>query len=133
MSGASHAHTGAIYSATRWRAGGPKVRRIPTSNVHRAPIITLFLIWRLHGKPRHGYLLVKDMKELAVKPVKPSTVYALLVKMESAGLVKSHVDSGGRHIRRLYSTTAKGWKVLQWIKKNKIKGLWREFMASMLS
>jgi len=117
MSGAFKAHAGAI----------------PTSNVHRAPIITLFLVWRLHEKPRHAYLLVKDMSELAIKPVKPSTVYALLGKMERAGLVKSHVERQGARVRRLYSTSAKGWKLLQWIKKNKIKGLWREFMAELLS
>ena len=107
--------------------------KLPTSSVHRAPIVTLFLIWRLHGHPRHGYLLVQDMQELAIKPVKPSTVYALLGKMERAGLVKSHLDRGGKHIRKMYSTTAKGWKLLQAIKKTKIKGLWREFMMSLLS
>ena len=98
-----------------------------------APIMTLFFIWRLHGKPSHGYSLLKDVREIAISPCKPSTVYALLAKLESEGLVKSHFDERGARVRRLYRTTPKGWELLQSVKKNKIRGLWRDFVHELLS
>ena len=99
----------------------------------RSPILTLFLIWRLHGTPRHGYSLMKDMEDIAIAPCQPSTIYALLAKLERAGLVKSRLDGKGQHMRRLYQTTGKGWKLLQEVKKRKIRGLWRGFMEHLLS
>ncbi|VVB99575.1 Transcriptional regulator PadR-like family protein [uncultured archaeon] len=106
---------------------------IPTSQLHRAPIMTLFFLWRLHGNPQHGYSLMQDMKQIAVKPCKPSTVYVLLSKLEKAGYVKSHYDESGARVRRLYSTTPSGWALLQHIKKRKMKGLWREFVKELLA
>jgi len=106
---------------------------IPHTKSHRAPIMTLFFIWRLHGSARHGYSLVQDMKEISISACKPSTVYALLSKLEKAGLVKSHYDESGAHARKLYSTTPKGWALLQTVKERKIQGLWREFLKELLS
>ena len=97
-----------------------------------APIMTLFFIWRLHGKPSYGYSLLKDVREIAISPCKPSTVYALLAKLESSGLVKSHFDESGARVRKLYQTTPKGWELLQSVKKNKIRGLWRGFIRGLL-
>ena len=114
-------------------AAGKKRLCIPTSNIHRAPIMTLFFLWRLHAKPRHGYSLMQDMKEIAIAPCKPSTVYALLSKLEEEGMVKSHFDETGAHTRKLYQTTQKGWALLQNMKKTKMKGLWREFMMELLA
>ncbi|MCX6772443.1 MAG: PadR family transcriptional regulator [Candidatus Micrarchaeota archaeon] len=103
------------------------------SKTHRAPIMTLFFLWRLHGQERHGYSLMQDMKEIAISACKPSTVYALLAKLEKAGLVKSRIDGKGAHVRRLYKTTQKGWELMQEMKRRKVKGLWREFIGSLLS
>jgi DNA-binding PadR family transcriptional regulator len=114
-------------------AAGKKALLIPTSKAHRAPIMSLFFLWRLHSGEHHGYSIMQDMKEIAISQCKPSTVYSLLAKLEKEGLIKSRVDSTGPHSRRLYSTTAKGWNLVQDIKKHKIKGLWREFIGSLLS
>ena len=113
-------------------AAGKKSVCIPRHKM-RAPIMTLFFIWRLHGKPRHGYSLIADIREIAIAPCKPSTVYALLIKLEKAGLVRSHMDGHGAHVRKLYQTTQKGWELLQRIKGSKIRGLWREFIKELLS
>ncbi len=99
----------------------------------RAPIMKLFFIWRLHGKPRHGYLLLQDVRDIAVQSCKPSTVYALLANMEKGGLIKSKFDKSGRHPRRLYQTTQKGWGLYLKVKKTRMKGLWREFVSSLLA
>ena len=104
----------------------------PTAAKH-APVITLFFIWRLSGVPRHAYSLIKDIREIGFLKCKPSTVYALLSKMEEAGLVRSHVETKGSRVRRQYQTTAKGVSLLASTKASRIKGVWREFVTYLLS
>jgi DNA-binding PadR family transcriptional regulator len=99
----------------------------------RSPILTLFFIWRLHKKPSHGYSLIKDIERMGTAKCQPSTVYALLAKLEKAGIVESHYGRGAEHMRKLYQTTEKGWKLLQEVKKTKIRGLWREFIEHLLA
>ena len=113
--------------------GMKKLACIPSHKMGHAPILSLFFIWRLHGKPRHGYSLIKDLREIAIPPCKPSTTYLLLSKLEIAGLVKSHFDERGARVRKLYQTTAKGWELFQTIKRTKMKGLWKEFIQGLLS
>ncbi len=115
------------------RMAGAKRLLIMGPKDSHAPIMTLFFIWRLHGKPRHGYSLIKDMREIAIPICKPSTVYALLAKLERAGLVRSRLDESSAHARKLYQTTAKGWELLQNIKNTRMKGIWREFIKGLLS
>ena len=103
----------------------------PTAAKH-APVITLFFIWRLKGAPRHAYSLIKDIRDVGFLQCKPSTVYALLSKMEKAGLVKSHVETKGSRVRRQYQATAKGALLLSSIKASRIKGVWRDFVGFLL-
>ena len=110
----------------------PDQHSFPTAAKH-APVITLFFIWRLRGAPRHAYSLIKDMRDVGFLQCKPSTVYALLSKMEGKGLVKSHVETKGSRVRRLYQTTQKGGALLTSIKSSRIKGVWREFVEFLLS
>jgi len=106
---------------------------LPAAKIKRAPIITLFFIWRLSGRPRHAYSLIKDIRDVGFVQCKPSTIYALLSSMEKAGLVSSKVKMEGKRSRRLYSTTAKGKKVLRSVKRAHLKGVWREFVSDLLS
>jgi len=106
---------------------------MPAANNRRAPIMSLFFIWRLQGEPRHAYSLLKDIREVGIASLKPSAVYALLSGMEKAGLVKSHIDTTTHHARRLYLTTPKGKAHLILVKKTRIKGVWREFITYLLS
>ena len=105
----------------------------PSVAAKHAPIITLFFIWRLSGKPRHAYSLIKDIRDVGFLKCKPSTVYALLSKMEKAGLARSHVETKGSRVRRLYQATAKGSALLASTKASRIKGVWREFVTYLLS
>jgi len=107
--------------------------KLPAARIKRAPILTLFFIWRLRGEPRHAYFLLDDIRTVGFLSCKPSTVYALLASMEKAGLVKSHLDSKGARPRSLDQTTDKGWQTLQSVKASRIKGLWREFVGFLLS
>ncbi|MCX6769283.1 MAG: PadR family transcriptional regulator [Candidatus Micrarchaeota archaeon] len=108
-------------------------KKLPAEAMRRTPILALFFIWRLHGKPRHAYSLLKDVREVGIAVCKPSTVYLILSKMDEAGIVKSHLDSKGTHTRRLYQTTEKGWKILHKVKDSRMKGVWREFVQFLLS
>ena len=105
---------------------------IPSAGNKRAPIMSLFFIWRLQGEPRHAYSLIKDIREIGIASLKPSAVYALLSGMEQSGLVKSHMDTSSRHARRMYVTTPKGKAMIAKVKKARIRGLWREFMEFLL-
>ncbi len=107
--------------------------RLPRLQEHKAPVLTMFFLWRLHHKPSHGYSLIEDMQHIGIVQCKPSTIYALLSKLEKAGLVKGRFDQTGEHLRKIYRTTPKGWLLLQETKKRKMKGLWREFVAFLLS
>ena len=61
------------------------------------PIYGLWIIEELH---RHGYSL------------SPGTLYPILHKMERSGYLRSRAQREGRSVRRVYSATAKGRRVL---------------------
>ena len=109
------------------------VKGIPAAKIKRAPVLTLFFLWRLHEKPRHAYSLMEDIRSVGFLQCKPSTIYAVLDNMEKSGLVKSHIDTKSMHVRRMYQTTPKGWKLLDKVKARHIRGLWREFVTFLLS
>ena len=71
------------------------------------------------------------MREIELSPSKPSTLYALLAKLEKAGLVRSAYDKSGPHMRRMYQTTARGWALFIEIKKRRMRGMFREFVREM--
>ena len=100
---------------------------------HGPKFLGLFFIWRLKKSPAHCYSLLDEIKDMGMVSVKPSTVYLILSKLEKAGLVKSEVKQAGRRARRVYSVTLKGRAVFEKLKKEKVKGQLREFLAELLS
>jgi PadR family transcriptional regulator PadR len=100
---------------------------------HRAAgFIWLFMIWRLSKEPMYGYSMIDEVQNLGIGAYQPSTIYSVLAKLEKAGFIKGKkVEVGGR-LRRMYETTAEGKKLLKRIKENKVKGLMREFIESLL-
>ncbi len=113
----------------RLGAVGPKE---PTSE-HRARFMSLFLIWRLHQQPRYAYSLISEINGMAMSPCRTSTLYAMLDRLEKQGHVKSHEETAGNRLRRLYQTTPAGWKLFSDIKKTRFKGLLQEFMKALVS
>ena len=107
-------------------AGRPLCSQTP-----KARFLSLFLIWRLKKKPQHGYSLLDEVREIELSPSKPSTLYALLAKLEKAGFVHSTYDETGPHVRRIYRTTARGWALFLGIKKRRMHGVFREFVRDM--
>ncbi len=112
--------------------GNRRDGKLPRLQKHKAPVLTMFFLWRLHSKPSHGYSLIEDVKNIGIVRCKPSTIYALLSSLEKDGLVKGRFDQTGEHLRKLFQTTPNGWNLLKETKKSKIRGLWREFVAFLL-
>jgi DNA-binding PadR family transcriptional regulator len=94
-------------------------------------MLSLFLLWRLHVTPMHGYAILKDIHE-AVTPSQPSTLYSLLTKLEHAGLVKSRIEESEGRERKVYQTTPKGWALFLEIKRTHIQGVWKEFALALV-
>ena len=114
------------------KARGRAVPKKPLCSPHpKAKFLSLFLIWRLKKKPQHGYSLLKEVREIEMSPSKPSTLYALLAKLEKGGMVRSTYDKTGPHVRRTYQTTARGWALFMEIKKRRMQGVFREFVREM--
>ncbi|VVC01449.1 Transcriptional regulator PadR-like family protein [uncultured archaeon] len=97
----------------------------------KARILSLFLLWRLQ-QPRHGYLLVRDVQSLVVTPVRSSTVYAILARLERIGYIKASYDRKSAHVRKLYRTTASGAALLQKVREKHSNSLLREFMRDLV-
>lgn len=101
---------------------------------HRAAgFIRLFIIWRLSREPMYGYSMIDEVQNLGIGSYRPSTIYFVLGNLERAGFIKGkRVEAGGR-MRKMYETTAEGKLLLKRIKENKVKGLLREFIESLLN
>lgn len=63
----------------------------------------------LAGGDKHGYALVKDVEQFASVHIPPGTLYQLLARLESRGLITS-LEADER--RRPYRLTAQGASVL---------------------
>ncbi|VVB66617.1 Transcriptional regulator PadR-like family protein [Candidatus Gugararchaeum adminiculabundum] len=106
-----------------------KIRQHP----HGPKFLGLFLIWRLKQKPMYGYSLIDEIQDSAMVPVKASTLYMILGKLEEKGLVRVRVEQAEKRMRKIYSTTPKGDAVFKKVKKTKIKGLFREFLKALVA
>ena len=72
--------------------------------------LELQLLAVLDDRPRHGYSLREELRRRsagASDPL-PGTLYPLLRRLESSGLVASDWQAGPRRQRRVYRLTAAG-------------------------
>ncbi len=63
-------------------------------------------------EPAYGYALVKTLAEHGI-PVEANTLYPLMRRLESQGLLASEWDNGGSKPRKYYRTTDEGLRVLR--------------------
>ena len=81
-----------------------------------------FLLGMLHQKPSHGYDLHKAIQQSpglsAIWFVKPGRIYALLERLEKAGLVTAtQVQSSTAPSRKVYQLTTEGERTyLEWVR-----------------
>ena len=98
---------------------------------HRARFMGLFLIWRLDRKPMHGYVLINELRGLTMNACKPATIYNILAGLEKRGFVSEKVQMHGGRARKTYRTTEKGRGLFRKVKREKIRGAFREFLKAL--
>lgn len=89
---------------------------------------SIIVLWLIKNKERHGYELIKEMKNMGFIHFTPAKAYPLLKFMYSNGWIERE----RRDRRIIYHITKKGRQVLQ---KSKIwfrKGRKREFFKEMI-
>ncbi|MBS7303999.1 MAG: PadR family transcriptional regulator [Lachnospiraceae bacterium] len=76
-------------------------------------------------KPMYGYNLVKILEEASI-PIEGNTLYPLMRRLESQGLLKSEWETDGAKPRKYYMITEDGTVVLE-----KIKKYWMELSSNI--
>jgi len=89
------------------------------------------ILWLLCRNPIHGYGIIKELKKITGRKMKPSLAYSFLHWLENGGYAKSiWLKSSGRSVR-YYSLTGKGEDLLRDIRGFLKKSL-KEMMADFL-
>jgi len=82
----------------------------------RRGIVTLCALSRL-TEPTYGYSLVETLSGSGV-PVEANTLYPMLRRMESQGLIQSAWNTEGAKPRKYYRITEMGAQVLELLKQH---------------
>ncbi len=90
----------------------------------RRGTLILLVLSRLEH-PAYGYSLVSELEKGGV-PVEANTLYPLMRRLESQGLLKSEWETGGSKPRKYYVLTDEGKEVSERMKKH-----WKAFSASV--
>ena len=77
------------------------------------------------NQPKYGYALVQSLEEKGVA-VDPNTLYPLLRRLESQGLLESKWETGGAKPRKYYQRTEYGTQIYEQMKK-----YWQTLSAGM--
>ena len=81
----------------------------PLTGLGRNAAAAVLVLSSLAGGDRHGYALVQDVEEFSGVHLPPGTLYQLLARLESRGLI---VALEAEERRRPYRLTAQGATVL---------------------
>ena len=72
----------------------------------------ILLVLSQLGQPRYGYDLVKRLSDRGI-PIDANTLYPLMRRLETQGLLKSQWDTGESKPRKYYQITEDGSAVLE--------------------
>lgn len=75
----------------------------------------LLVLKLLNEKPQYGYELIKTLKTRSndVFDMKEGTLYPILHKLENDGLIQASNQTVSGRVRKVYSITPKGKKLLE--------------------
>ena len=76
-------------------------------------------------EPKYGYALVQNLEEKGVA-IDPNTLYPLLRRLESQGLLESKWETGGAKPRKYYQRTEYGTQIYE-----QMKIYWQNLSAGM--
>lgn len=93
------------------------MRRVGDESDIRAPgDRSLLVLISLAGGAKHGYALIKDVRDFSGVQLGPGTLYACFAKLERAGLIEALPADDRRHPYRI---TAPGLAVLDgWLRES---------------
>lgn len=91
-------------------------------------LIRLHLLHHAAGEGVFGLGMIEELGRHGYK-LSPGTLYPLLHRLEAQGFLRSHQESVGGKIRRVYRATAAGRKALT-VAKGKIRELFGEISES---
>lgn len=77
----------------------------------------ILLVLNQLKEPKYGYHLVKELQDHGI-PIEANTLYPLMRRLESQGLLKSEWDTGEAKPRKYYVITENGREVLQRAREN---------------
>jgi len=97
-------------------------------------ISTAFMLWLISKKPTYGYDIIQTFRsEHEFSKVGPGHIYPYLSKMAKDALVDVKEVSQGKRMKKLYSITPVGRKMLADIKKRFFHGTLRaRFLQEMM-
>jgi DNA-binding PadR family transcriptional regulator len=72
---------------------------------------SVLVLISLAGGPKHGYALIRDIKELAGVELGPGTLYGALDRLERLGLIESLPADDRRHPYRITAAGAVALRV----------------------
>lgn len=78
-------------------------------------------------EPMYGYNLVKKLNDSGI-PIEANTLYPLMRRLESQGLLQSEWETSGTKPRKYYIITENGKEVLE-----KFKDYWHKFSENVNS
>ena len=85
--------------------------------LHSAPkgLLRHYILHRLSQKPIHGYEVIQDIDSKTEGAWKPGagSLYPILKKLVSEGLIKSDIKTAGEPTRRVYQITPQGVEELK--------------------
>lgn len=90
----------------------------------RRGTLIMLVLSRLR-KPKYGYELVKQLKESEI-PIEANTLYPLMRRLESQGLLKSEWNTSETKPRKYYKTTEDGLIVL-----GRVEEYWKKFSTNV--
>lgn len=90
----------------------------------RRGMLTLSVLSQL-ATPAYGYALVQRLEEKGIF-IDPNTLYPLLRRLESQGLLKSEWQMNGPKPRKYYQRTDRGTRIYDQLKTN-----WKEMASGM--
>ena len=77
----------------------------------------ILLVLNQLKEPKYGYHLVKELQDHGI-PMEANTLYPLMRRLESQGLLKSEWDTGEAKPRKYYVITEDGREVLKRAREN---------------
>lgn len=76
-------------------------------------------------EPKYGYALVQSLEEKGVA-IDPNTLYPLLRRLESQGLLESRWETGGTKPRKYYQRTVYGTQIYE-----RLRAYWENLSEGM--